>query len=276
MHAASATLEPPNLWTFQACTVRALLRAPTSPPCPFGTNGRNACGRMGDASAKLSITLSSCSAAGKPRGHGRPRRCQSACGDPRRRPVEPVRQPEAARAAVGCAGAAPAHRQRRRSSSGSRSPSYSVRTRARSHRRCASRPSRSSSIATGGRHRQSRFASPCSRRRPRSSALLLLLADQVGSHGRRPQAPARGLASASDPDRRRAVRGAPGLPAIFPRWAFGDLLSLRGDARSAPGASAAASIASCASPCRTPRSTSTRPRTCSSSSSTIPVTRRTL
>jgi molybdenum cofactor cytidylyltransferase len=64
---------------------------------------------------------------------------------------------------------------------------------------------------------------------PGSSALLLLLADQVG-------------VSADDLRRLHAswkrhpvliaaalYEGAPGLPAIFPRWAFTDLLALRGD-----------------------------------------------
>lgn len=64
---------------------------------------------------------------------------------------------------------------------------------------------------------------------PGSSALLLLLADQVAvtaddlrrlhaSWKRHPVLIAAAL-----------YRGAPGLPAIFPRWAFTDLLSLRGD-----------------------------------------------
>lgn len=64
---------------------------------------------------------------------------------------------------------------------------------------------------------------------PGSSALLLLLADQVA-------------VTADDLKRLHAswlrhpiliaaalYQGAPGLPAIFPRWAFPDLLSLRGE-----------------------------------------------
>jgi molybdenum cofactor cytidylyltransferase len=64
---------------------------------------------------------------------------------------------------------------------------------------------------------------------PGSKALLLLLADQVG-------------VTADDLKRLHATwrrqpelitaamyQGAPGLPAIFPRWAFGDLLELRGE-----------------------------------------------
>ena len=64
---------------------------------------------------------------------------------------------------------------------------------------------------------------------PGSEALLLLLADQVA-------------VSADDLRRLHAAwrrnprliaaalyRGAPGLPAIFPRWTFGDLMGLRGD-----------------------------------------------
>ena len=64
---------------------------------------------------------------------------------------------------------------------------------------------------------------------PASSAILLLLADQVA-------------VTADDLRRLHAIwrrhpvliaaalhGGAPGLPAIFPRWAFSDLLALRGD-----------------------------------------------
>ena len=64
---------------------------------------------------------------------------------------------------------------------------------------------------------------------PGSNALLLMLADQVAitsddlkrlhaSWRRHPVLIAAAL-----------YRGGPGLPAIFPRWAFPDLLSLRGD-----------------------------------------------
>jgi molybdenum cofactor cytidylyltransferase len=64
---------------------------------------------------------------------------------------------------------------------------------------------------------------------PGSAALLLLLADQVAvtaddlrrlhaSWKRHPVLIAAAL-----------YGGAPGLPAIFPRWAFTDLLTLRGD-----------------------------------------------
>jgi molybdenum cofactor cytidylyltransferase len=64
---------------------------------------------------------------------------------------------------------------------------------------------------------------------PGSSALLLMLGDQVAvsaddlrrlhaSWKRHPVLVAAAL-----------YNGAPGLPAIFPRWAFSDLLSLRGD-----------------------------------------------
>jgi molybdenum cofactor cytidylyltransferase len=64
---------------------------------------------------------------------------------------------------------------------------------------------------------------------PGSGALLLMLADQVGvtvddlrrlqgSWRRHPILIAAAL-----------YQGAPGLPAIFPRWAFTDLLSLRGE-----------------------------------------------
>jgi CTP:molybdopterin cytidylyltransferase MocA len=64
---------------------------------------------------------------------------------------------------------------------------------------------------------------------PGSDALLLMLADQVAvttddlkrlhaSWRRHPVLIAAAL-----------YRGAPGLPAIFPRWAFPDLLALRGD-----------------------------------------------
>ena len=64
---------------------------------------------------------------------------------------------------------------------------------------------------------------------PGSEALLLMLADQVAitaddlrrlhaSWKRHPILIAAAL-----------YQGAPGLPAIFPRWAFSDLLSLRGD-----------------------------------------------
>jgi CTP:molybdopterin cytidylyltransferase MocA len=64
----------------------------------------------------------------------------------------------------------------------------------------------------------------------RSSALLLLLADQVGItaddlkrlHAAWHRHPIQIAAS--------LYGGAPGLPAIFPSWAFGDLTSLRGDA----------------------------------------------
>jgi molybdenum cofactor cytidylyltransferase len=65
---------------------------------------------------------------------------------------------------------------------------------------------------------------------PGSAALLLMLADQVAitaddlirlhaSWKRHPVLIAAAL-----------YQGAPGLPAIFPRWAFSDLLELRGDA----------------------------------------------
>ena len=64
----------------------------------------------------------------------------------------------------------------------------------------------------------------------RSSALLLLLADQVGItaddlkrlHAAWHRHPIQIAAS--------LYGGAPGLPAIFPSWSFGDLTSLRGDA----------------------------------------------
>ncbi|HSQ69267.1 MAG TPA: nucleotidyltransferase family protein [Steroidobacteraceae bacterium] len=64
---------------------------------------------------------------------------------------------------------------------------------------------------------------------PGSEALLLLLADQVAVSGddlRRLQAAWRRnprLIAAA------LYGGAPGLPAIFPRWTFGDLMGLRGD-----------------------------------------------
>jgi molybdenum cofactor cytidylyltransferase len=64
---------------------------------------------------------------------------------------------------------------------------------------------------------------------PGSAALLLLMADQVGVTAddlRRLQASWRRhpvLIAAA------LYEGAPGLPAIFPRWAFTDLLSLRGE-----------------------------------------------
>ena len=64
---------------------------------------------------------------------------------------------------------------------------------------------------------------------PASSALLLLLADQVA-------VTADDLRRLHASWRRHPILiaaalygGAPGLPAIFPRWAFDDLLSLRGD-----------------------------------------------
>jgi len=64
---------------------------------------------------------------------------------------------------------------------------------------------------------------------PASSALLLLLADQVA-------VTAEDLKRLHAAWRRHPVLiaaalygGAPGLPAIFPRWAFTDLLDLRGD-----------------------------------------------
>jgi molybdenum cofactor cytidylyltransferase len=64
---------------------------------------------------------------------------------------------------------------------------------------------------------------------PRCEALLLLLADQAAVSGE----DLRRLFAAW---RRHPVLiagalhgGAPGLPAIFPRWAFTDLLELRGD-----------------------------------------------
>jgi molybdenum cofactor cytidylyltransferase len=64
---------------------------------------------------------------------------------------------------------------------------------------------------------------------PASSAILLLLADQVA-------VTADDLRRLHASWRRHPVLiaaalhgGAPGLPAIFPRWAFSDLLALRGD-----------------------------------------------
>jgi molybdenum cofactor cytidylyltransferase len=64
---------------------------------------------------------------------------------------------------------------------------------------------------------------------PASSALLLLLADQVA-------VTAEDLKRLHAAWRRHPILiaaalygGAPGLPAIFPRWAFTDLLDLRGD-----------------------------------------------
>jgi molybdenum cofactor cytidylyltransferase len=64
---------------------------------------------------------------------------------------------------------------------------------------------------------------------PGSGALLLMLADQVG-------VTADDLKRLHASWRRHPVliaaalfRGAPGLPAIFPRWAFPDLLELRGE-----------------------------------------------
>jgi molybdenum cofactor cytidylyltransferase len=64
---------------------------------------------------------------------------------------------------------------------------------------------------------------------PGSGALLLMLADQVA-------VTADDLRRLHASWRRHPVliaaalyQGAPGLPAIFPRWAFGDLLSLRGE-----------------------------------------------
>ena len=64
---------------------------------------------------------------------------------------------------------------------------------------------------------------------PGSEALLLMLADQVAITAddlRRLQASWKRhpiLIAAA------LYQGAPGLPAVFPRWAFSDLLSLRGD-----------------------------------------------
>jgi molybdenum cofactor cytidylyltransferase len=64
---------------------------------------------------------------------------------------------------------------------------------------------------------------------PRCEGLLLLLADQVGVS-------ADDLRRLFAAWRRQPVLisaalhgGAPGLPAIFPRWAFPDLMELRGD-----------------------------------------------